>query len=331
METYSINKPRILTWNIHGSYLYYLSQGDYIIYVPYNSNYSERYIGRGNTYPYGPNVIEIPANEVRNIEFDIILFQCDENYFIDQYDILSEEQQKLPKIYIEHDPPWEHPTNALHPVRDENVTLVHVTHYNKLMWEAAVHDVRVITHGVKTGETLYRGNLKKGIVVINNLPSRGRMLGYDIFKRVKEEVPLDLVGMGNEEEGAVEVLHPKLMEYISQYRFYFSPIRYTSLGLSTCEAMMIGMPVLGLSTTELPSVIRNGVTGFIDNDIDVLIDKMKLLLALPNLALGMSHSTREHAKSLFGIERFVNDWKKLFIEKLTQNQVHYEKKENSIY
>ena len=331
MENFNINKPRILTWNIHGSYLYYLSLGDYIIYVPYNANRSERYIGRGETYPYGSNVIEIPANEVRNIDFDIVLFQCDENYFADQYDLLSEEQLRLPKIYIEHDPPWEHPTDAIHPVVEQDVTVVHVTNYNKLMWHTTVPDVRVISHGVYTGNTLYKGNLKKGIVVINNLPSRGRMLGYDIFQKVREEVPLDLIGMGAEAEGSQEIKHPNLMEYISQYRFYFSPIRYTSLGLSTCEAMMIGMPVLGMSTTELPSVIRNGVTGFIDNDIDVLIDKMKLLLALPTLALGMSHSTREQAKNLFSIDRFVSEWKALFIEKLTQKSIRYEKKENSLY
>ena len=319
MEPFNLNKPRVLTWNIHGSYLYYLSLGDYTIYVPYNADRSERYIGRGNTYPYGTNVIEIPANQVRNIEFDIILFQCDENYLEDQFNILNDIQLTLPKIYIEHDPPWEHPTNALHPVKDDNITLVHVTAYNRLMWDHAITDIRVIPHGVKTGSALYKGNIKKGIVVINNLPTRGRMLGYDIYQEVSKVVPLDIVGMGSEELGSKEIPHPMLMDYISQYRFYFSPIRYTSLGLSTCEAMMIGMPVIGLSTTELPAVIRNGITGFIDNDIQVLIDKMKLLLGVPNLALSMSHSTREHAKNLFSIDTFTNNWKSLFMEKLSHN------------
>lgn len=77
------HRPRIFTWNIHGSYLYYLSLGDYIIYVPYDDKRSDRYAGRG-TFPFGNNVIEIPVHEVKNIEFDLVLFQADENYPMDK-------------------------------------------------------------------------------------------------------------------------------------------------------------------------------------------------------------------------------------------------------
>src|SRR5690606_7712417 len=124
-------RMRIFTWHIHGSYLFYLSQGNYDIFIPVNDQKSDRYCGRGNTFPFGSNVIEVKAEEVKNLEFDVLLFQADENYFIDQYEILSEEQRALPKIYLEHDPPWGHPTNEVHPVKNNDVTLVHVTHFNK--------------------------------------------------------------------------------------------------------------------------------------------------------------------------------------------------------
>ncbi|HBW82116.1 MAG TPA: LPS biosynthesis transferase, partial [Sphingobacterium sp.] len=93
------HKPRVLTWHIHGSYLYYLSQGDYILYIPYTPERGPRYGGRGTTFPFGDNVIEVPAGEVRNLDLDLILFQCDENYLEDQYLILSEVQQQLPRMY----------------------------------------------------------------------------------------------------------------------------------------------------------------------------------------------------------------------------------------
>jgi len=314
-------RPRIFTWNIHGSYLYYLSLGDYIIYLPFDEKRSERYCGRGTTYPYGPSVIEIPMQEVRNIEFDIVLFQNDENYFSDQYNILSEEQRQLPRIYLEHDPPWGHPTDTEHPVKDPTITLVHVTHFNDLMWKTDLPDVRVITHGVSVPSHSYTGTLKKGIVVINNLPSRGRMLGYDIFKKVKDKIPLDLVGMGASAFGIGEVLHPQLPEFMKQYRFFFNPIRYTSLGLSVCEAMMIGLPVVGLATTELASVIKNEKSGFIHTDIEYLIAKMQLLLDVPSVAYGMSQASSQCAKELFDINRFTATWKKLFIQKTATKTV----------
>lgn len=307
---------RIFTWHIHGAYLYYLSLGNYDIYIPYDEKKSDRYVGRGNTYPFGPNVIEVPVQEVRNMSFDLILYQCDENYLEDQQHILSAEQRTLPRIYIEHDPPRVHPTNEVHPVQDPAVTVVHVTHFNKLMWDTAVPDVRVISHGVATGTERYKGTIKKGIVVINNIKRRGRLLGHDIFERVREAVPLDIVGMGAEEYGIGEVLHPDLPAFISQYRFFFHPIRYTSLGLSVCEAMMIGMPVVGLATTELTTVIKNGESGYIHTDIDYLIDKMQLLLQVPTVAYDISNAAYERAKELFDIRRFTADWERLFIEKV---------------
>lgn len=313
-------RPKIFTWNVHGSYLYYLSLGDYILYVPVNDQRSDRYHGRGKTYPFGLNVIEVPAQEVKNIEFDLILYQCDENYLKDQYDILGPQQLKLPKIYIEHDPPWNHPTDEIHPVHDKEVTVVHVTHFNRLMWKTAVSDVRIISHGVEAAGIPYQGNLKKGLVVINNLPTRGRMLGFDIFQEVQKKIPLDLVGMGAEAYGIGEVPHPQLPALMSQYRFFFNPIRYTSLGLSICEAMMLGVPVVGLATTELSNVIENGKSGFIHVDINYLVEKMQLLIDIPSVAYDMSYSAKIRAKELFNINRFTSEWKQLFTEKINEVQ-----------
>jgi glycosyltransferase involved in cell wall biosynthesis len=136
-------------------------------------------------------------------------------------------------------------------------------------------------------------------------------------------VPLDLVGMGTEDIGLGEVLHPQLPIFQSQYRFFFNPIRYTSLGLAVCEAMMMGIPVVGLATTELSAVIDNGYSGFIHTDIDFLIDKMNLLLEDAELAREIGQNGRETAMARFNIKRFTNDWEQLFEEVI-------DKKNNSL-
>lgn len=307
-----MRRLRIFTWHIHGSYLYYLSQGNYDLFIPVNPEKSSGYYGRGETFPFGDNVIEIAAGEVKNMEYDIILFQADENYLIDQYDILSEEQRKLPRIYLEHDTPWEHPTNALHPVNDPDVMLVHVTHFNKLMWDNGNQPVTVIEHGVMAPSAVYQGQLNKGIVVINNLPTRGRLLGLDIFNEVRKHIPLDLIGMNTGELGLGEVLHPQLSESISKYRFFFNPIRYTSLGLAVCEAMMLGMPIVGLATTEMAVTIKDGYSGFVNTNINVLIENMQYLIANPQVACSMGKNAQHDAKSKFNIIRFTSDWETCF-------------------
>jgi glycosyltransferase involved in cell wall biosynthesis len=307
-------KLKVFTWHIHGSYLFYLSQGNYDIYIPTKPEKTEGYYGRGETFPFGDNVIEVPADEVKNLEFDCILYQTNQNYKTDQFEILSEKQRELPKIYLEHDPPRQHPTDTKHLINDPDVTLVHVTHFNKLMWDNNNTPTRVIEHGVTMPKAAYTGDLAKGIVVINNLPTRGRLLGFDVFQEARTQVELDLVGMGTGEHGLGEVLHPQLPEFQSHYRFFFNPIRYTSLGLAICEAMMMGIPVVGLATTELSAVIDNGFSGFIHTDINYLIDKMKLLIADPELAKEIGNNGREVALKRFNISRFTNDWEQLFTE-----------------
>lgn len=306
------NRLRIFTWHVHGSYLFYLAQGNYDIFIPIDEQRSSGYSGRGETFPFGPNVIEVPAELVREMEFDLILFQDDENYLRHQYEILSEAQRALPQIYIEHDPPWDHPTNEAHVVDDERVLVVHVTHFNRLMWNNGNVRTKVIEHGVMPSTVPYSGALDRGIVVINNLRQRGRLLGYDIFEELREDIPLDVIGMGTEEYGLGEVLHPDLPEFISQYRFFFNPIRYTSLGLAICEAMMMGIPVVGLATTELPTVIENGISGFIHTDIQYLKEKMQELLENPALAKDVGAKGQETANKLFNIRRFTEDWEVTF-------------------
>jgi glycosyltransferase involved in cell wall biosynthesis len=308
-------RPRIFTWHIHGSYLFYLSQGNYDIFIPVNEEKTEGYYGRGNTFPFGNNVHEVPEGDVPQIEFDLVLFQTDENYFTDQYRTLSEEQRALPRIYLEHDPPWGHPTNTMHPVDDPEILLVHVTHFNRLMWDNHQLETVVIEHGVMSPDlNADVQKIDRGVVVINNLPKRGRLLGLDIFEEARKHVPLDLVGMGAEAHGIGEVLHPELPAFISRYRFCFNPIRYTSLGLAVCETMMLGLPIVGLATTEMSVTIQNGYNGFIHTDPDYLIEKMNFLLEHPGETARMGENARHTALQRFDIARFTTQWERLFIK-----------------
>ena len=305
---------KVLTWHIHGSYLYYLTQTDCIFYLPYKEGSSEEgYGGRTRSFHWGDNVVNVPADEVKDLDFDVILFQSKKNYLHDQYEILSEEQRALPKIYLEHDPPREVPTETHHVVDDPEILLVHVTHFNELMWNNNRTPTKVIDHGVLDKGNLYTGDLQKGIVVINGIVKRGRRLGLDVFEKVKKQIPLDIVGMGSEEVGGLgEINNSDLPSFIAEYRFFFNPIRYTSLGLSVCEAMMSGVPVIGLATTEMVTAIKNDYSGFVDTDVDALIEKMDMLLRDKQKAKELGDGARETALKRFNIDRFTTDWLNTF-------------------
>lgn len=305
---------RILTWHVHGSYLYYLVQSPHQFFLPVKPGFPEGYGGKLGGFAWGSNVNDVPAEKVRELEFDCILFQSRKNYLEDQYEILSERQRQLPRIYLEHDPPREHPTDTQHSVNDSNVLLVHVTHFNDLMWDSGQTPTCVIEHGVMVPETVkYTGELDAGITVVNGLRSRGRRLGVDVFEKVRSQLPLELVGMQAEKLGGLgEVPHVELAQFMARYRFFFNPIRYTSLGLAVCEAMMLGMPIAGLATTELTTVVENGVSGYVSTNVDELIDVMKHLLKHPQEAQRLSQGARKVAEKRFGIGRFVRDWDRAF-------------------
>lgn len=304
---------RVLTWHVHGNYLLYLTRARAEFYLPVAAG-RPGYGGRGATFPFSNNVRDVPAEAVRDLDFDCVLFQSSRNYLEDQYEILSERQQALPRIYLEHDPPQQHPTNTRHPVDDPDVLLVHVTPFNDLMWDSGRTPSRVIEHGVFVPkDARYCGELGKGIVVVNHLSRRGRRLGSDVFERIRRDVPLDLVGMDAESLGGLGEIPPhELAGFIARYRFFFNPIRYTSLGLAVIEAMMVGLPIVGLATTELATVIENGVSGFVATDVGRLIEPMRDLLADPETARRLGEQARRVACERFSIERFSRDWEETF-------------------
>jgi glycosyltransferase involved in cell wall biosynthesis len=306
----------ILTWHTHGSYLYYLTQAPHHFHVASKPDRPAGYSGRHGHIPWGDNVFDMPVDEIKNHQFDCIIFQDDHQYLHDRFEYLTETQRALPQIYIEHDTPREHPTDMRHPVDTSDVLLVHVTHFNALMWDNGQTPVRVVEHGVIVPKDVkYRGERERGLAVINNLAQRGRRLGGDVFVQAREHVPLDLVGMGAEELGGLgEVQHAQLPAFVADYRFFFNPIRYTSLGLAVIEAMMIGTPIVALATTEMATVIENGRSGFADTNVSALISHMQELLKNPALARELGERGRQRAMERFSIERFVADWNKALAE-----------------
>lgn len=320
----------ILIWHIHGSYLAALTQTEHNWYVPIKPDRTEGYVGRGVDSTMPEYVREIPAEQVRQLALDLIIFQTPKNYLEDQFEILSEAQQKLPKIYIEHNAPEPHPVYSKHPVDDPSILVVHVTHFNRLMWDCGQTPTAVVEHSVCIDSNIrYSGHIAQGITVLNEFQRRGRMVGFDLFQQARQVVPLTTVGMKSAEIGGIGEIHYRyLHRKVAEYRFLFSPMRYTSLPLAVVEALTIGMPVIALATTEIPTVIENDVHGYISNNPEELIEKMRLLIANPNEAKRLGDNARALAQERFGLERFVRNWNAIFAAVTEQPLLPFSKSAN---
>ncbi|HEV2108558.1 MAG TPA: glycosyltransferase, partial [Thermomicrobiales bacterium] len=309
-----MRRLKILIWHIHGSYLNALARIDHEWYLPTKPGQPEGYGGRGPSFDLPPSLREVPAEAVRDLDLDLVIYQTPKNWGEDAGEILSPGQRRLPRVYLEHNTPQPDPVHTRHPVDDPETLLVHVTHYNRLMWDNGRTPTAVVEHSVAIDPTVaYDGSLARGITVVNEMARRHRIAGYDLFLEAREAVPLDVAGMGSEAFGGLgDIPYRELHRRIAPYRFLFSPIRYTSLPLAVVEAMTIGMPVVALATTELPAVIEDGVSGFVSCDPAVLIDRMRRLLADPEYAASIGATARAVARGRFGLDRFTRDWNAAF-------------------
>ena len=296
-------RPRVLTWPVHGSYLTYMAAADVDFVV----------VAEDGIEGYPANVVPVTRKALARLDADVVLYQS-HDHWLHRTSLLPHHLLAVPAVMVEHDPPREHPTDTRHPAADEDLLLVHVTHYNALMWDTASTRTTVIEHGVPEPGVEYDGRLRRGIVVINGLHWRGRRLGRDLFERLRSEVPLDLIGMESELLGGLgEVKLDRLPAFLARYRFFFSPMRYTSLGLAILEAMAIGIPVVALPTTELPRVVRDGQNGFLSADPDVLVDRMRTLLADHGLARRIGAAGRATIRERYGLDRFARDWTRVLV------------------
>ena len=309
-----MRRLRILIWHIHGSYLNALARIEHDWYLPVKPGKPEGYGGRGPTFDLPEYMREVPADEVRDLDLDLIIYQTPKNYYQDGPEILTERQRALPSIYLEHSTPKPDAVNTRHPAADSGILLVHVTHYNRLMWDNGQAPTMVIEHSVAIApDVRYTGQVERGITVVNGPQRRARMVGLDIFLRAAKSVPLDLVGMDTEQFGGLgDIPYRDLHARVAEYRFLFSPMRYTSLPFAVIEAMTLGMPVVALATTELPTVIENGVTGYVSCDVDRLVGDMRHLLAHPDEARRIGENARALASERFGLPRFARDWNAAF-------------------
>ena len=277
-----MRRLRILTWPTRPDYLRSLAQtGHDFLVVP-------------------PGESRSAHGELRRQKFDLILFQRPQHYLDEQYEILAPAQRRVPKIYLEHEPPAEHPVSSRHVVSEASVTVIHVSHFNRLMWDHGLTPSRVIEPGVSAPPAAYSGELERGLAVLEQV-TRRRALGIDLYDEAKKRAALDL---------ALE-LDPRAA---ARYRFFFFPARYASPTLSLLRAMMIGMPVLTYGAGGIDGVVRHGIDGFVEADPATLVLRMRELFADRQRAALLGAAARQNALARFGIGRFVDDWNQLFSE-----------------
>jgi hypothetical protein len=298
---------RILLWHVHGAWTTAFVQGPHEYVVPVLPDRGPDGRGRARTYDWPDSVTELPPDALGDEPFDVVVYQRPH-----ELDLAAEwlGPRELPAVYVEHNAPQGRIAEMRHPMADrDDLTLVHVTHFNALFWDAGSTPVQVIEHGIVDPGPRYSGELPRAAVVINEARRRGRVTGTDLLQRF---APLDLFGMDAPSLGGRDLSQAELHTEMARRRVYLHPIRWTSLGLSLLEAMHLGMPVVALGTTEAYEAVPAGA-GVVSTRLDVLQDALRRLIADPDEAREMGARAREAALGRYGLERFLGDWDELLV------------------
>jgi glycosyltransferase involved in cell wall biosynthesis len=199
----------------------------------------------------------------------------------------------------------------------DDLLLVHVTHFNDLMWDAGSTATAVVEHGIVDPGHRYTGELAAAAVCVNEPVRRGRVTGTDLLTRFARAAPLDVFGMATDGLGehlscpevrtVGDLPQDRMHDEMARRRVYLHPIRWTSLGLSLLEAMHLGMPVVALATTEAHEAVPPG-TGVCSTDVDRLERELRALVAEPDRARALGTAARAHVLTRYGLDRFLADW-----------------------
>jgi hypothetical protein len=308
---------RVLIWHVHGSWTTAFVHGNHEYLVPVLPDRGPDGRGRAQTYQWPEQAIEVTPEEAAGAEIDVVVLQRPEELARLAEEWLGGRRpgRDLPAVYVEHSSPQGRIAEMRHPAADrDDLTLVHVTHFNRLFWDTGSTPTRVIEHGIVDPGYRYTGELARVAVVVNEARRRGRVTGTDLLHQLNGTVPLDVFGMDSEAIGGHgDLPHTRLHREMARRRVYLHPIRWTSLGLSLLEAMHLGMPVVALATTEVPEAVP-AEAGVVSNDLETLSAALARFVEDPEEARARGLAARDAALSRYGLERFLSEWDDLLEE-----------------
>lgn len=111
-----------------------------------------------------------------------------------------------------------------------------------------------------------------------------------------------------------ELGHKPKVELLKNAYATLHPVTWPEpFGLVMAESMACGTPVLALNNGSIPEVIKDGVTGYIENDINSLINHVKDIGKINRLAC------REHIQANFSAQKMAQGYLEVY-KKLVNNK-----------
>jgi hypothetical protein len=321
---------KVLIWHVHGSWTTAFVQGGHEYLLPVvagpGGDRSPDGLGRARTWAWPASAREVTPAQLREEDVDVVVLQRTRDLDLVREWLGREPGRDLPAVFLEHNAPDGSVPDTRHPLADrDDIPIAHVTHFNRLFYDNGRAPTTVIEHGIVDPGERWTGELSRAAVVVNEPVRRGRTTGGDLLPGLAAVAPVDVFGMGltglheryGLDPGRV-ALHDDLPQAamhaeLARRRVYVHPVRWTSLGLSLLEAMHLGMPVVGLATTEAIEAVPPEA-GVLSTRPDRLWQAVRTYLHDEDAARLAGKAARAAALERYGLDRFLRDWDRLLRE-----------------
>ena len=320
---------KVLLWHVHGSWTTAFVQGRHEYLLPVTPDRNADGLGRARTWDWPASAREVTPEQLPDTDVDVVVLQRTRDLELVREWLGREPGRDLPAVFLEHNAPDGAVPDTRHPLADQvEIPIAHVTHFNQLFYDNGRAPTVVIEHGIVDPGERYTGELARAAVVVNEPVRRGRYTGGDLLPGFAEAAPLDVFGMGLtglDDSYGLDPARVRLYEDLPQAamhaelarrRVYVHPVRWTSLGLSLLEAMHLGMPVVGLATTEAVEAVP-AEAGVLSTRPERLAAAVREFVDDPDAARLAGKAARAAALERYGLERFLTDWD-LLLEEVTR-------------
>jgi glycosyltransferase involved in cell wall biosynthesis len=311
----------VLLWHVHGSWTDSFVRGSHRYLLPVND--ARNTDGLGLAGRQWERAEEVRIDDLRSRDIDLVVLQRPNEVELVAQWLGRRPGVDIPAVYVEHNAPRPAAVDSVHPLaHQQDIPVVHVTDYNRLMWDNGSAPTSVITHGIADPGYLYTGHVAAAATMINEPIRRKRTVGTDLLGSLSQGAPIDVWGIGTDDlnlpahrmagvTGRGDVPHAELMAQVAARRVYLHTARWTSLGLSLIEAMYLGMPVVSVGSTMAPLVVPQEA-GVVSADVTTLTEALEYFLTDVAAATLAGKAARESAAQHFSLERFLADWDALF-------------------
>ena len=330
------NGLRILTFNRHESNMYDLAKTGHLFDILrpetrtlWGSGWDEAWRPVPDNVNFVGGVEDIPFLDLR--QYDLLLAQSYEDLVRIQFS----SRPKMLLLMSPAPPQGEDPGkgDAMRLLYREwrlaSVRVIYACGYFAHTWGLPG---TIIPHGVDASD--YAGFQNTGqipavLTVANFVKERGDVMGYSFLRDlVKHDIPHKIVG----ENPTLPDSGPardwvELRSCYRDYRVYLNTALSAGL-IAVMEAMTVGMPIVTRlgpregSPEGIPSnLVIDGYNGFVSDDPECLREKIKFLLANPDVAKEMGQRARETVQAEHNIQRFIRDWNEAFDDAISQPEI----------